>query len=751
MSEQLQVVITGKDGLSRVLAEVARSARSAGDAIESAARDGERGLKRLDAAAEATERSIRTVAAALKQTSADAQTPGPASRDLLAEGARANDAAAYRADLATFNRDAEDAVVTLRELAAGMAEAGRSYQGLLDGLRFEGMGDQANDLEGLEQQTIALAEAQRLAADGATNVARSNWDAIDRVNGATTTLQEQAEATEDLLEIERQRAEFQQQSQRAQDDYWSGTQDIWDQEEEAARQRAERRREDAEALEKITQIEGRLGQERVAAIQDAKDAYRDVLDAHLESAAALATSLMGLDDPLAQWNATSHATAFSELAAEVLGAGTALDTVYRVVVGNTSAFAQQADSVQSWIDGLMTWSDEQLTIHNLVAEGYIGQVEYNAALEAQGRITEANAHIQRDVLTMQALQAPLIAEQTEALEAQLHAMSSLPAEQQLVALGWMDSATAAKAMEINTLAAAVAAGELGASGEAAFQSYIEGAVAADPVLKALLIDMGLISEGANGEIVIDFASAEGAQSEIAMLTDSINALILTLGGIPPFYLEVEGMEGLRAAIAEAEAGVDVLDGANPIITIDGEDHAIPVMHGVKAVLDALNGDVATTYARTVDESSGIISAVQAGLNALHGRIATATIRTVYQTIGSPRQSDYEGLAHGGIAGYAMGGNVVPIWASENGTELAHFPTGGIVPLVGEGIHQVPVGSYIETAPSVRARGGGITINAPMIVNAPIYGVDDLNDWFTGTALPALGEEFDQYLLGQGAA
>src|SRR5699024_1680549 len=58
----------------------------------------------------------------------------------------------------------------------------------------------------------------------------------------------------------------------------------------------------------------------------------------------------------------------------------------------------------------------------------------------------------------------------------------------------------------------------GRNGEYAFESMVRGAVAADPVLKALLMDMGLISEGADGTITIHMPGADEAMSDIDRLT-----------------------------------------------------------------------------------------------------------------------------------------------------------------------------------------------------------------------------------------
>lgn len=570
------------------------------------------------------------------------------------------------------------------------------------------------ELEALEAQTIALAEAQQLAADGATNVAMSNWDYIDSVNGATNNLQQQTEATEELLEIEKQRAEHQQRVQQSQDDYWTDLRTVTEQEDEAARQRAERRREEAEAIEKITQMEGRLGHERVSAINEAKDGYLDLIAAQEEAMLGLLTSLTGMDDPLSQWNATSLASEYSLLAAEIMGAGDALDSLFRVVVGNTNAIAQQAESVNSWAEELIGVAGEYAAIDDLLKAGRITLDEYNAAQAAQVSIAEDSAAIQEHVQTIQAMQAPIIAAQTAALEEQMAVIAGYGPEQQLIALGWMDAATAAKAMEINTLAAAVAAGQLGTNGEAAFQSYIEGAVAADPVLKALLIDMGLISE-VDGNIVINLDGAEQAQSEISMLTEAIVALVdLMDDGELNGSFVIEGVDNATPVINEAYANLMAIDGETGEVYMEGQDNATSVMDGVRAGLNALNGATATVSVYANDWASGVLNGALNAINALDGRTATTYIRTVGM---APTAS-----ALGGVPGYASGG--IPVELAEWGPERLHFANGGMLDIMQRGIYAVPPNTYVSPNNAVSNSYGGDT-HVYVSIGGSVVGENDL--------------------------
>ena len=639
--------------------------------------------------------------------------------------------------------------------------------------------------QGINLSTIAQNQLTSAQQEWATLGMGSVGEMTTEMTEYENKVQETAASTRDLALAERERMN---QRGLVAAEGAKVIDDFWEQEKEKAREgydedrkRAEDRRAKALSFQalylslaaerefvnsRVTGAEIILNQGIVASINEVKSAYQDMAAAREEELFGLMTSITGMDNPLDQWNASSGASPFSQIALDATNAAEVLDTVFRVVVGNTDAMANQADSVQTWIDGLMTWSDEQLNIHNLVAEGFIGQTQYNEALDAQGRITEANMHIQRDVLTMQAMQAPLIAEQTEALEDQLHTLSSMPAEQQLLALAWMDSASAARALEIATMATAVANGELGASGEAAFASYIEGLAAVDPVMKALLMDMGLIEEGADGTITVNMDGAEGAISDIDRLTEAIVGLLDYLdNGVldESFHLKLDAQDNATPVIEAVQGKMADLDALESWSTANANDPASAILTGVQELLDNLDGDTATTNAETIDNSSSVIGSVQAALNnlsgqsatvnifandmasgllggvagmlnALDGRTATTYVRTVNYGGGSGMAE-----AHGGIAGYAFGGNVVPIRAAEVGFETAHFPTGGTATLPQDGFYNVPQGTYIEPHNSARFSGGGNGITVQIAVHGNIYGIGDLAEQVTAQIVPAISE------------
>lgn len=195
-------------------------------------------------------------------------------------------------------------------------------------------------------------------------------------------------------------------------------------------------------------------------------------------------------------------------------AGAALGDAFRVAVGNTNAIGSQSSQVADWAKELIGVSGQYAKIDDLLAKGVITQDQYNAAQAAGTKIFDANARIQDDILEIQSKQAPLLADLTEEQARYMDHLADLPASQQLVRLGFMDSAESAKALAAAELAAAAANGELGAAGEETATKMIAAAAEADPVLRAMLENMGLISVGADGTITVNFDSVEDANASL---------------------------------------------------------------------------------------------------------------------------------------------------------------------------------------------------------------------------------------------
>lgn len=348
-------------------------------------------------------------------------------------------------------------------------------------------------------------------------------------------------------------------------------------------------------------------------------------------------------------------------------ASDALSAGFQAIVGNTNAVGQQSQQVADWAA-------------NLGAA--------NLAMDAGNRIAAANAAIQADILKIQRDQAPVLAGLMEATEGYYDDLAKLTPAQQTVRLGYMDSAESAKAYAAAQMAAAAAAGELGAAGEETATKMIVAAAQADPILKAMLQDMGLISVGADGTITVNFDSVSGADSEMNKLIDKLDLFI-------DMIAQVLGIEIDSSSAVTAQENVDAAHDA----------------------LDRLNGQSADVSVN-VGGNFTILDEIRAQVIGLDGLSAQLNVNTVhtdtYQTTGAGTETGSNRL--GGVVGYAGGGVVARM--GEAGAELLHFANGGTALALTDGLYSVPRGTYVDTAPATKAKlagVGGVTIQQATFV------------------------------------
>jgi mannose/fructose/N-acetylgalactosamine-specific phosphotransferase system component IIB len=269
--------------------------------------------------------------------------------------------------------------------------------------------------------------------------------------------------------------------------------------------------------------------------------------------------------------ADSGGTWAERTSSRVQTATTRLDTLFSVIVDGTKNIGSQSKNLNDWAVDLINVAGSYGKIDDLLAHGQITLTTYNQAQEAGTRIIADNAAVQEDLLRIQAKQAPVLADAADAQAKYVDQLADMPAKQQEVALGWMDQNEAAKANAALNLAAAAAAGEYGDAGEQAASKAITAQAQADPAFAAMLTDMGVISQGANGEIVVNFPTASQVHDDTVNLTASIDALTSALGGIPP--------------------------SVNTNITADYSSLAAGV-NGAQAMLNTIDGRTVTTYVTT---------------------------------------------------------------------------------------------------------------------------------------------------------
>lgn len=385
--------------------------------------------------------------------------------------------------------------------------------------------------------------------------------------------------------------------------------------------------------------------DRQAAWEEERERQRQIVEERKQAAQEMIAGYLdatGDGDFVSQLNLGGIGTQYSQLAENINDANTALADGYRVIVGGTDAIAQQSQTVADWADKMIGAAGTTAVLDEAYArwvEAAGGdQDKINAAwehyndIQADGtRILTANAAIQQDIQDIQLNQSGVLADLTEQQADYIDQLAGLPADQQLITLGWMDATEAAKANQAVTMAAAAANGELGSSGKDAVEKMIAAQAQADPILKDMLLDIGLIDEkiGANGErvITVNFDQAKGASDSIAELTKSIDALTLALGGVPPLHVDADTgyaqsqidavrdrLNGLGDDAGAAGTDVDTLNGrlvelahqhAEPAVDVETGD-ASGAIQSVRDQLDPLDGKTFEARVRVLldDETGG---------------------------------------------------------------------------------------------------------------------------------------------------
>lgn len=400
---------------------------------------------------------------------------------------------------------------------------------------------------------------------------------------------------------------------------------------------------------------------------------------------ASALQVAGMDDPLSMWNLSGNASDAADLANNLTDAAGAADSMFRVIVGNTDAISSQANATLSWAEELINVRGELGRIDELVNAGLITGTsgvfddgsQYAEAQNAYDSIAESVGRIEDNLDAVQAIQAPLMAEMTASTAAYTDELRKMEPQQQLIALSWMDQATAAQAMEIATLGASAAAGELGVNGPAAFEAMAIGAAQANPALAALLVDMEILDEhidaSGNKTYTVNTEGLDSATSDIDRLVESLDYLIdLMDDDERNFSVSIHAdTSELDAAVAsfpdytipqpitvpvEADAGsfmattrdlgqdIDPVEvpvaltfpdhtipqpgdfaGGAAAVTITAVDEATPVVDAAEANLAELDGNTAMTYINVLDEASAVILDVGSLLGGLDSASATVMI------------------------------------------------------------------------------------------------------------------------------
>lgn len=369
-----------------------------------------------------------------------------------------------------------------------------------------------------------------------------------------------------------------------------------------------------------------------AAIYEAAQALQ-VLNTYAQQIRPIDLAVVGAD------RATGHAAIVQDLAE---GLDSVLGTYQTIDQLN-----QRAAQAGSIAENLIGKPGELAVIDDLLKRGVISQTRYNMAVESGYRIQQRQASVEEDLNVIRTKQLPLLDEADKAYAREIDRISHLSAEQQTVALGFLDAAKARELQEATALAAAAAETEAGSSARQAAEETIKAKAIADPVFRAMAESIGLITTDKEGNITVNFDNADTLKDAVDRLTESLDELTRVLGGIPPSvttHVSVTGVGAALEAIGQVAGAIDRVNNT-PV----GEPNLPATSNGG----DGSVGEVAGNW-------------------------------------------------RGGVAfdAYARGG-AVRARLAEYGPELLRFAGGGVAMAPYDGLYDVPRNTYVETAPNTR--------------------------------------------------
>lgn len=441
-------------------------------------------------------------------------------------------------------------------------------------------------------------------------------------------------------------------------------------------------------------------------------------DAQMNQGAAM------LDGSQAQLDAMQQKADFRALVQFTLDVNNAAAALDRALYyfEQIDALGQRSASSASIAEALVGKPGEWAAIDDLVTSGRISWEQYNQTVASGYSIMESNARVQEHLNKMRADQLPLLEAEQLAYEKQIAAISELEPLEQRRVLAMQDSAYQAQIASMYSTAYSASLGEIP---EDVATSIIVSAAEADPILKDLLLNFGLIEEGADGTISVNFPDGPTVQDTIMELTDSIDALIETLGGVAPASAAaVEAMRNIGSAAGDVArnifgnlptqpthgtTGVPVVTGLpnagsgpameDQTITITADDSAvretIAQVSAMMAVVGAMESTVRiladdSAVRETISQVSAMMAVVSsmtatvrimgdashalgviAGMRAYNGMtLATSYTDIVTRRIDSG--SPIKGFASGGVVRDDM------VLVGENGPEFVRLPYGSEV-------------------------------------------------------------------------
>jgi len=414
----------------------------------------------------------------------------------------------------------------------------------------------------------------------------------------------------------------------------------------------------------------------------------------------------------AQLEATQAMVGYATAAGNAATTTSVLDSGVSVIIGGIDRMGSGIATVETALTGLVgaEASLASVTADSAAAQGYMNQILVD--------------------------QAPLLADLVSSQTDYIAGIADLPADQQLLALAYMDSAKSAQALEMQTLALSAASGELGEGGADFATDIIAGAAQADPVLKAMLVDMGLISVGADGTVTVNVP--EGQVSELEALNTTLQELQGSFEVVLNIDLNDDGVIGyVPPELPPARLTVDPSAGdatvSERIAAWGGLSSTSTHNANIEPAAGAVAGGI-TTWSSMASTSTHYADTSSAD-NSVAGSVGYADSLSASIDIAANTAPYYYGLPP---TGQTIGTNFINVAARRVGIGFTEFAMGGLIDhaavggirsgmtLVGERgpeLVSLPGGSLVHNnsaSRGIRGSGGGgngVVINGPVTVVA----------------------------------
>jgi hypothetical protein len=209
--------------------------------------------------------------------------------------------------------------------------------------------------------------------------------------------------------------------------------------------------------------------------------------------------------------------AISDLNTELTDTGAeGLDRYMNMIVGFTDGIVDSTGKAKKWADNLIAPVGVYSELDNLLANGKITLDQYNAAQQAQIDITNDDARAQAARNQIQAEQAPLIAQQSDAAADYIEKLAGMTAGEQELALAYADPAQSKRITDIADMAAGYH--DMTDAQKEAFGETVTSAAAADSSLAAVLESLGIIkastTDPSGWEINMDTVNSQTAMDTL---------------------------------------------------------------------------------------------------------------------------------------------------------------------------------------------------------------------------------------------